>query len=303
MIRPLYATLVALYATVFLVLAFATYGFVTTPNQSERRLGIRGAMRLQSLQKNEGWAALEPLVRWIGARIDPFVRGSFRARIDRQITLAGDFLGLHPDEYVALSILSSLAGLAVGTAVCVVFDKSALLVFVAGAFGAVVPYFQLSGEAQNRLSKLQRSLPYAIDLISLSLTAGLDFPGSLRQVMDKASSTGEYLMREFGYVLQELGLGKTRKEALLQLSDRAPAEVVREFVSAVVQAEERGNPLAQVLAIQAESARQRRSVRGEELAAKAGIKIIGPCLCIFICVVLLIGGPMFLGINDQFGVR
>ena len=119
----------------------------------------------------------------------------------------------------------------------------------------------------------------------------------------KMKIPGEYLMREFGYLLQELSLGKTRKEALLQFAERAPAEVVREFVSAVVQAEERGNPLAHVLMIQAESARQRRSVRGEELAAKAGIKMIGPCLCIFLCVVLLIGGPMFMGITDQFGVH
>jgi tight adherence protein C len=146
-------------------------------------------------------------------------------------------------------------------------------------------------------------LPHAIDLISLSLTAGLDFPGSIRQVIEKASTTGEHLRRELIYMLQELSLGKTRKEALLQFAERAPAEVVREFVSAVVQAEERGNPLAAVLMIQAESARQRRSVRGEELAAKASVKMIGPCLCIFMCVVLLIGGPMFMGITDQFGVH
>jgi tight adherence protein C len=301
--KSLLAIVIALYGTFFFMAAFAAYAFVTTPNQAERRLGIRGAMRRQSLQKNEAWAAVEPLVRWIGARIGPFVRGSFRAKIDRQLTLGGDYLGLHADEFVALCLISCVTAISVSTAVCFALDKAPIYIVMAGAFGAVIPYFQVTSEGETRLRHITRSLPHAIDLISLSLTAGLDFPGALKQVMEKASTTGEYLMREFGYLLQELSLGKTRKEALLQFAERAPAEVVREFVSAVVQAEERGNPLAHVLMIQAESARQRRSVRGEELAAKAGIKMIGPCLCIFLCVVLLIGGPMFMGISDQFGVH
>jgi tight adherence protein C len=215
--------------------------------------------------------------------------------------LAGDFLGLQADEYVALCAMSGSLGIAVGAAVSTALHKSALLVLLGGAFGALVPYFHISGEANSRLRKIQRLLPYAIDLISLSLTAGLDFPGSLRQVLDKAADSDDYLMREFDYILHELNLGKTRKQAMQNFSARAPCEIVHEFVSAIVQAEERGNPLAEVLAVQAESARQRRSVRGEEAAASAGLKMIGPCLCIFLCVVMLIGAPMFLGIQGTFG--
>jgi tight adherence protein C len=296
------ALLVALCAAMLLAVSFAVYGLVITPNQPGRRLGILGLMRVRSLQRSEPWAAIEPLVRWMAARVEPFVRGSIRDKIDRQVMLAGDFLGLQADEYVALCILSSLLATAIGMTVSIVFHKPALVVVVAAAFGATVPYFHISGEANTRLRKIQRSLPYAIDLISLSLTAGLDFPGALRQVMDKATDVEDYLMREFAYILHELNLGKTRKQAMLGFSVRAPCEIVYEFVSAIVQAEERGNPLAQVLMIQAESARQRRSVRGEEAAASAGIKMIGPCLCIFLCVVMLIGGPMLLGIEGQFGV-
>ena len=285
---------------VFSAFFFAAYGLAITPSQPERRLGVRGLMRIRALRESDAWRAVEPLVRWVGARIHPFVKGRLRALVDEQIMLAGDFLGLHPDEYCALCILSSSVGAGAGALAHFAFDKPVILIVLAGAFGASVPYFHVSGKADQRLRRIQRALPHAIDLVSLALTAGLDFPGALRQVVDKAADREDPLVREIGYILQELQLGKTRKEALLEFGARAPGQAVHEFVSAVVQAEERGNPLAEVLQIQAVSGRQKRSVRAEEQAAKAGLKILVPCLCVFVCVVLLIGGPMFIGIRTQF---
>ena len=280
-------------AASFVAVLFAMYALASAPAHAAARLGLRGFKRVRSLEQNDAWAQIEPLVRWLAARVSPLVRGQLRAKLDRDIMLAGDFWGLTPEEYVGLSILSGLAGLFLGTAFTALMHKPAIWTVLAGSLGVLLPYFHLTGTAHDRIERIQNSLPYLIDLLSLSLSAGLDFPGALRQVVDKTSDADDPIMEEVGYILQELQIGKTRKQALVEFRNRVPGESVNEFVAAIVQAEERGNPLAEVLTIQATTSRQRRSVRGEEAAAKAGIKLIGPALMVFAACIIIIVGPLF----------
>ena len=287
------AILALALASAFSSVLLAMYALATAPVQAPVRLGLRGLKRVRSLEQNAAWAQIEPLVRWIAARVGPLVRGDLRSRLDRDITLAGDFWGLTPEEYVGLSALSCAGGFLLGAVISAVFDKPAIWIVLSGPVGAMLPYLHLSGLAQERTKRIQNGLPYVIDLLSLALSAGLDFPGSLRQVVDKASDADDPLVEEVGYILQELQIGKTRRQALIEFKNRVPGESVNEFVSAIVQAEERGNPLAEVLRIQATSSRQRRSVRGEEAAAKAGIKLIGPALMVFAACIIIIAGPLF----------
>jgi len=106
-------------------------------------------------------------------------------------------------------------------------------------------------------------------------------------------------VEEFTRILQELQLGRTRKQALIGFAARAPVESVQEFVSAVVQAEERGNPVADVLQIQASVSRLRRSVKAEEMAAKAGVAMVAPLFLLFFCIMLLVIAPMILQLAAQ----
>ena len=94
-------------------------------------------------------------------------------------------------------------------------------------------------------------------------------------------------------------MGMTRRQALLAFSERAPLESVNEFVAAIVQAEERGNPVAEVLQIQAGVSRMRRSVKAEEAAAKAGVQMVGPLFLLFFCIMLLVMGPIVLQLAAQ----
>jgi tight adherence protein C len=119
-------------------------------------------------------------------------------------------------------------------------------------------------------------------------------------VIEKASTPDDPLIEELNLILEELRMGKTRKDALSQFATRVPGETIREFVSAVIQAEERGNPLARVLQIQAETSRQRRSVRAEEAASKASLKILMPMVMIFAAILLLIVTPMAMGLKEHF---
>jgi len=95
-------------------------------------------------------------------------------------------------------------------------------------------------------------------------------------------------------VLGALQLGRTRKQALLDFAERAPIDSVLEFTSSVVQAEERGNPIAQVLAVQAEALRRRRTTRAEEAASRAGVAMAGPLFLLFAAIMIIIVAPMIL---------
>lgn len=286
--------------TAFATLWLLVYTVASAPTVTPSYLGVRGLKRKRAEQQNPLFRQLEPLLRWLGARIDPLLSESFKARVDRQITLAGDFWGLRSAECVALTLLSLLAGLAGGVVYGALLSRGPLYVILGATVGAMLPYLQLTGIEQERRKRVQNGLPYVIDLLSLGLSAGLDFPGALRQVVDKSSSRGDALIEELNLILQELQVGKTRKQALEQLAERVPCEVVREFVGAVTQAEERGNPLGHVLEIQAEASRQRRSTRAEEAASRASVKMLAPMVLVFAAILLLIVAPMFLQIQQAF---
>ena len=285
--------------TCFLALAIASYSVASAPTRVASRLGLRGLKRQRALQSNEAWAAIEPLVRWLGVRVSGIPTEEQRAALDRQLSLAGDYLGLTPEEYLALFIVSAFGGACVGLAGGYFFDMVALLGILGTVIGAVAPYMIVSGEAQERIKNVSRGLPYVIDLMALAMSAGLDFPGAVRQVVDKSSNPEDPIVEEFTLILQTLNLGRTRKDALLAFADRAPTVTVSEFVNALVQAEERGNPVADVLLIQAGTSRSRRSIRAEELAAKAGVKMTGPLALILFAVLALVLGPAMMGMTNN----
>lgn len=276
------------------------YFLLRSPQPPVNYLGIRGMRRVEAQRRNQLFAAVEPVLRWLGGRLSPLMSASLKERARRQIVLSGDFLGLLPEELVALSLLGVGAGMGVGVAYAVALDRGIFYVLLGGVVGGMLPYMQFAGIEQERRKRILRGIPHLIDLLSLGLSAGLDLPGALRQVVDKSSVVDDPLMDELKIVLRELQLGKTRKQALLQFAERAPLESVRELVAAIVQAEERGNPVGQVLQIQAEASRQGRSVRAEEAASKAGVKMLGPMLLIFGAVLLLIVTPMALQLQTTF---
>ncbi len=293
-------TLVLRMAVLFtggLALVMTVYTLASAPTRVASRLGLRGLKRQRVLAKNEVWAGLEPLVRWMGVRLSGIPTDEQRSSIDRLVGLAGDYMGLTADEFLALSILSAIAGAGAGVVAAYVTDLGPLMSIALTALGAALPYLQISGAGTERLKSISRGLPYVIDLMALGMGAGLDFPGAVRQVVEKSSNPDDPIVEEFTLVLQTLNLGQTRKQALLELAKRAPVDSVTEFVNALIQAEERGNPVAEVLTIQANVSRTRRSVRAEEAAAKAGVQMVGPLMLVFFSIMLLLLGPALMTIT------
>jgi tight adherence protein C len=271
---------------------FATYAVASAPSRVASRLGLRGLKRQRAIAAGGPWSVIEPLVRWLGVRVGGVLGNRMHDSLDRQLTLAGDYLGLTAPEYAALSLLGALFGILVGVAMARVIQLGDAVGAAAVLFGMAAPYLTISGEAESRLTRISRGLPYAIDLMALGMSAGLDFPGAVRQVVEKSSDPYDPLTEELGFILQKLSLGQTRKQVLLELAERAPVQVVVELTGAVVQAEERGHPMARILRIQAHTSRERRSVQAEEKAAKAGVKLMVPLVLLFMAILLLMLSPI-----------
>jgi tight adherence protein C len=262
--------------------------------------GLRGARRLSVLRASPLFAQAEPMIRWLAVRVRALLPEQAHEKLARQLMLAGDFLGLAPEEFLALTLMSGAAGVGTGLLYATLLGKSLLYPILIGLVGAALPYLELSGREHDRRRRISNGLPHAVDLIALGLSAGLDFPAALRQLVEKSSRPDDPLLEEFGFMLQALELGKTRKEALTEFAERAPTESVREFVFAIIQAEERGNPLGRVLSIQAEVSRQHRSQRAEEAAARASVKIMGPLVLMFAAILLLMVAPMVFELKQSF---
>ncbi|HYP88979.1 MAG TPA: type II secretion system F family protein [Polyangiaceae bacterium] len=268
------------------------YGFVRLEGAQYQPLGTRGYGRAQGLRAHRGWAVVAPFVFWLGQRIDSLIPNRQRSATDALLSAAGDPLGLEPREYVVLVGLCGLCGAGLGGAYSLIAERSVAYVPVLALIGLVIPYARVSTVAQQRLKDISRGLPTMVDLLCLSLSAGLDFPAAIEQIVSKSRNREDALRAELRVMLRELQLGKTRRQVLQLFSKRVKVDAVRELVAAVIQAEEEGTPLAKVLAIQANVSRNRRSTRAEELAARTGLQLVIPLGLVFLAILLLIAAPL-----------
>lgn len=279
-----------------LILCYAMAG---APSRVVHRLGLRGLKRQRAIADGGPWSRLEPLVRWLGVRVSGIMGDRFHDALDRQLTFAGDYLGLTPPEYVALSIVGGAFGLGTGLLLQRLTNVGGIVVAASLLLGAGSVYLTISAEAELRLKRIGRSLPHAIDLMALGMSAGLDFHGAVRQLVEKSGDPGDPLIEELNFLLQKISLGHTRRQVLTEFADRAPVQVVLEFVGAIVQAEERGHPVSSVLQIQATTSRERRSTIAEEKAAKAGVALMIPLVLLFTSILLLILAPIVIRLGGS----
>jgi len=163
------------------------------------------------------------------------------------------------------------------------------MVGLSGWFGGRLPINWLRRKAAARQGKIQRALPDTLDLITVSVEAGLGLDAALAKVVEKTRGP---LRDEFGRVLQEVGLGKVRRIALRDMSARVDVGDLTSFVSAIVQADQMGLGVAEVLRAQADEVRLKRRQRAEETAMKAPVKMLFPLVCfIFPAMMTVLLGP------------
>lgn len=283
-----------------IVVGRVVYALANAPSRTATTTGLRGLKRQRALAESELWARVEPLVRWLGHRIRGLVTDDLRASIDHKLMLAGDYAGLTAEELVALSILTGIAGTALGALIAWLSGVGEIVTILFGIIGPTLPWMRVSDAANTRLASIKRNLPFFIDLMALSIGAGLDFPGAIRRLVEKASDPDDPIVEEFSLILQSLQLGRTRRAALEEFAERAPLESVREFTNTIIQAEEQGTSIGAALQILAGMARLKRSIEGEEKAAKAGVKMLGPLGLMFLALLMLIVAPAVMTMKDLF---
>jgi tight adherence protein C len=172
-----------------------------------------------------------------------------------------------------------------------------LYMLIAVAAGFMFPHFVLSKRIQARQEKIQLVLPSAIDLLSISVEAGMGFDAAVGYTMRKIKGP---LAEEFSKTLNEIRLGKPRLEALEALGKRTGVEDLSTFITAVVHASRLGGSITNTLRIQADSMRVRRRQRAQELAMKAPVKMVFPLvLFIFPALFVVILGPALMSVWKQ----
>jgi tight adherence protein C len=215
-----------------------------------------------------------------------------------KLAQAGHPAGLDVGRFFAIRTILALGAPAL--ALCLIVATNRLSVptevftIALAGLGWQLPSLWLSRQIDARQKKIQRSLADALDLIVVSVEAGNGLEGALQIVATKLAGP---LSEEIADTLSEINLGKPRREALRSLAQRSGASDLQVFVAAVVQADQLGGSITQVLRVQADAMRLRRRQRAEEQAAKVPVKMLIPLVvCIFPALMIVIMGPVVLRI-------
>jgi len=215
---------------------------------------------------------------------------NLRVRLQRSLVAAGKPEGLSADDFLGLVCFSTLAWTFVGLVLSVMTGWS-VPVPIAFVIGVAHPFHWLKRNLTRRQNEIRKLLPYSLDLLTLSVEAGLDFTSALSRMVPKLQGTA--LAAEFGELLRAIRLGKSRSEALREVADRVGMGEVNSFAGSLVQADELGADLGPVLRVLADQMRNDRSNRAEKKAMEAPVKILFPLIAfIFPTVFIIIFAPL-----------
>jgi tight adherence protein C len=266
----------------------STYGVI-------RRVTGNPVERIRFSERVLGPAAMK-LARVV-LRLNPKTTvESVQARLLR----AGLSRTLTPTAFLAAKAGFAFFGLILGVMVApsIGIGGGLLLAIAFAGVGFLLPDMFVSSRAKRRREAVKAEMPDALDLLAVSVEAGMGFDGAIAKLTENME--GE-LTNEFALMLNEIRIGEGRAEALKKMADRVPAPEVASFVRAIVQADQLGISLGRILRIQAADARNRRQAAAEEKAMKAPIKMLFPTVVfIFPAMFLVILGPAFLNLAKFF---
>ncbi len=270
-----------------------------TRQQAEEALGLQGVdsgrVSFIITSFRPLFSLFLPLVRHLGFK-------AYREKVDRRFVTAGMTGGLSTDEFIAYKITMAIvfwslfAGLfirvIIGWQPPIILDPAIL------ALGFFFPDAWLNGEVRKRQDSIRRSMPYVMDLLTLSVEAGLDFVAGLHKVCEKARQGP--LIEELAFFLHEIQIGASRQQALRNLSFRCDMPEISSFSALLIQADILGASVGPVLRAQSDLIRTKRFQAAERKGALASQKLLFPLiLCVMPAVFVVVFGPFLL--NFVFG--
>ena len=233
---------------------------------------------------------LRPFFDRIGRRLAALQPRDRAQKMQVMIDLAGRPLGINAASLMAIQlVLAVVLGLAcVGLALLLNLTWWLGLLFGA-VFGYIAPQYLLKRTVSARQKEITLALPNSLDLLTISVEAGLGFDAALNRVVEKFDNA---LSREFAFVLNEIRLGRPRQEALEEMGKRSGVPELNAFIQALVQSDQLGVGIARVLRIQSDELRRRRRQRAEAKAQQASLKMLFPMVgCIFPTLFVILLGP------------
>lgn len=300
------------YLSVFLVfIAFSlfVFGFVPDEVEEDEIFGYRLTKRKRLLENNDLYAITLPLIKIFAHYFRSMPDTKFfqisKLRMDlRDKLMRSGFMGAFtPNEFLGLCCVSAL-----GMFLALFFLTMMMtglpqipVAMIASGVGFYMPFLSLNGAIVERLMEIDRRLPYTVDLLVLSMRAGLDFMTALDRVVTRGQEQNpdDPMCQELGVVLQEMRVGTARSDALINLCERVKSDYLQSMVGTILQSEKRGSPLANVLEVQVDTIRNKRTQKIEKMASQAAVKILMPLMFIFGAVIVVVMGAMVLKIMNQ----
>ena len=301
--------IVAAVAAVAVLLIAVGIAGSRTEDPLKARLNQLGKMTAKDLQELELQQpffdrTIKPLAARLSGTVSRITSSSFSERTEKRLAMAGnpgdmkvsDWLGIKAiGAGVGFGVLFILFGVLGGQIV-----QGLLLALVGAGIGYIGPEFWLGRRVKARQKAILIGIPDALDLLTISVRAGLGFDAALGKVVEKLKGP---LVDEFRRALAEVRVGKARREALRDIVPRTEVQPLTNFISAIIQAEQLGVSISKVLQVQSEQLRIERRQRAEEQAAQAPIKMLFPLVgCIFPSLFVVILGPALILIMQNLAV-
>jgi len=303
---PVIVAAVAAAAVILIAFGLAGSSPVDPVQARLTQLGSMTAKNLEELELQQPFfdRTVRPLASRLSGSVARITSSNFSERTEKRLALAGnpgdmrtaDWLGI---KAIVAVVTSAILFIVFGLLGQNFFGGIALGVVGLG-IGYILPEFWLSGRVKKRQKAILLQIPDALDLLTISVRAGLGFDAALGKVVEKMKGP---LIDEFRRALAEVRVGKVRREALRDIIPRTEVPPLTNFVGAIIQAEQLGVSISKVLQVQSEQLRIERRQRAEEAAAKAPIKMLFPLVgCIFPALFIVILGPAIILIIGNIGV-
>lgn len=298
--------LVGLVAT-FLFVAFMVVwignGVMRAQATATDRLAVYGkdSLRDETLAKPLSERAVAPIILSLGRIMRRFTPLGYLEKTQHKLMLAGSPGNMDAASFTVIKVFTTIIGIVLSfyTSGVNVDGLQRLALYVMPiALGFFGPDAWLARKVDERRTAMQKALPDILDLLVISVEAGLGFDAALARVVGTVPGP---LSEEFFRMLQETRVGVSRRDAMRHLMDRTDLDELRSFLLAMLQAEAFGVAIAQVLRVQAEEMRVKRRQRAQEKAFGAPVKMVFPLVfCIFPALFVVLLGPAALSISDAF---
>jgi tight adherence protein C len=252
---------------------------------------------------------LRPIIQKLAAYGERFTRKKERTtpqqkvsgieKTRRRLTLAGNPNRWTTSDWLGVKLFVALVGAGIGALLLMFVDVAFLGIgiLIGGLLGFMVPELWLTRKIAARQKAIVKALPDALDLLVISVGAGLGFDAALARVVAKSDNP---LTRELNRVMQEMRVGRARRDALKDLVARTDVPDLSNFIAALIQAEQLGVSVTQVLTVQADQMRVLRRQRAEEQAQQAPLKMLFPMMgFIFPALCIMILGPLWPALSNM----